>query len=90
MHRDAAAERMPEHHYPRRHLVEHGADCFGVVGSSPYFLGCGGASEPGQVECDRVDSRGRENGLEVPVVAAPPVQSQDPRRASAVRLPEQA
>jgi hypothetical protein len=81
---------MTEHHYPWRHLVQHGGDCFGVFRTSPHCLGRGGTSEPGQVKRDRVDSRRRENGFEVPVVPPPSVQSENPWRARAVRLPEQA
>ncbi len=89
-HRDTTAEGMPEHDYPRRHLVEHRGNRSGVVGGSPHRIGRGGAPETGQVEGDGVDARGPKDGIEVPVVPPPPVQSQDPRRARAVRLAEQA
>ena len=89
MHRDATSEGMPEHDNACLHLFEHGGDCSGIVRSSPDGVGRRGTSEAGQVQRDRIHARGRENRVEVPVVSPPSVQSQDPRRARAIRLPEQ-
>ncbi len=89
MHRDATSEGMPEHDDACLHLLEHGGDCSRIVRSPPDGVGRRGTSEAGQVERDRIHARGRENSVEVPVVSPPSVQSQGPRRARAIRLPEQ-
>ena len=90
MHRTRPTEGMPEHHYPWLHLVEYGGNCFGVVRTSPYCVGRGSASEPGQVKCDRVDSRGARTASKSLWSRRHPCRARTHGRARAVRLTEQA
>jgi hypothetical protein len=90
VHSDTTTEGVPDHHHARRHLAQNCGNCLCVVGTPPSRVRRGSAPESRQVKCNRFDSGSCKNGAKVPVVPAPTVQSQNPRRPSAVRLPEQA
>jgi hypothetical protein len=90
VHSNTTTEGVPDHDHSWRHLAQNCGNRLCVVGTPPSRVRRGSAPESRQIECDRLDSRSCKNGTEIPVVPAPTVQSQNPRRPRAVRLPEQA
>ncbi len=79
---------MAEHEDTCLHLVQYRGNRLRVLGGAPDGFRRRSAPEAGQIEGDGVDT-GREDAVEVAMVAPPAVQGEDRGRAGAVAPTEQ-